>query len=74
MYGKMGKMFDRYVLKPGDWVIVWDEFPDEAKVGLLERFREYCSLPYQVAGGLYIHAIKWDGTKEQYEKVLRGEL
>ena len=60
------------VLKKGDLTIFWDYTPREAIIALYKQF----------VGGNYAdhtdydwkNAIKWDGTKEQYEKVLRGEL
>ena len=70
------------VLKDGDFVIVWDKYPQTAKIELFKEYNKYMVL--DKAGTYYryktktdsfwIHAIKWDGTKEQYEKVLRGEV
>ena len=59
-------------LKEGDMAIFWNHEPREAIIAPYRRF----------VGGNYVdhmdfywkNAIKWDGTKEQYEKVLRGEL
>ena len=59
-------------LKEGDMCIFWDSDPSLAFISIYQCF----------VGGKHIdhmdcywdNAIKWDGTKEQYEKVLRGEL
>ena len=59
-------------LKEGDLAIFWDYTSCEAIIAVYRGF----------LGGRYFdhlamywdNAIKWDGTKEQYEKVLRGEL
>jgi len=59
-------------LKDGDLAIFWNYEPREAIIALYKQF----------VGGNYVdhtdydwkNAIKWDGTQEQYEKVLRGEL
>ena len=59
-------------LKEGDLAIFWDYEPREAIIAHYKHF---------VDGRYFDHldcywdnAIKWDGTKEHYEKVLRGEL
>ena len=60
------------ILKEGDMCIFWDSDPSLAFISIYQCF----------VGGKHIdhmdcywdNAIKWDGTKEQYEKVLRGEL
>ena len=59
-------------LKQGDMCIFWDYEPRTAIIAHYKHF----------AGGKHIdhmdiywkNAIKWDGTKEQYERVLRGEI
>lgn len=59
-------------LKEGDLAIFWDYTPREAIIAVYRG----------VVDGSYVdhlakywdNAIKWDGTKEQYEKVLRGEI
>lgn len=52
------------VLKEGDMAIFWDDdMRHMAMIGVYEHL-----------GSLWDNAIKWDGTKEQFEKVLRGEL
>lgn len=68
--------------KRGDFVIVWDKYPQTAKIELFKEYNKYMVLDkvgtyyrYKTkTDSFWIHAIKWDGTKEQYEKVLRGEL
>ena len=50
------------VPKEGDMCIFWDYEPREA---IIAPYKEITA---------WANAIKWDGTKEQYEKVLRGEL
>ena len=59
-------------LKEGDMCIFWDSDPSLAFISIYQCF---------VGGKHFDHmdcywdnALKWDGTKEQYEKVLRGEL
>jgi hypothetical protein len=60
------------ILKEGDLAIFWDYTPREAIIAVYRG----------VVDGSYVdhlakywdNALKWDGTKEQYEKVLRGEL
>lgn len=50
------------VQKEGDLAIFWDDNSGETRIAIYK-------------GDLYWdHVIKWDGTKEQCEKVLRGEL
>ena len=52
------------ILKEGDLAIFWDDdMRHMAMIGVYEHL-----------DSLWDNAIKWDGTKEQYEKVLRGEL
>ena len=67
-------------LKEGDLAIFWNYEPREAIIAL---YKQDVSLwiPKFVCGSHVDHtdfywknAIKWDGTKEQYERVLRGEI
>ena len=71
------------VLKEGDFAIFWDKFPQTAKIELFKEYNKY--MVFDKVGTYFpryktktdcfwFNAIKWDGTKEQYEKVLRGEL
>jgi len=59
-------------LKEGDLAIFWDYTPREAIIAVyrgVEDGRYFDHLDFY-----WDNALKWDGTKEQYEKVLRGEL
>ena len=60
------------VLKEGDMAIFWDSNPSLALISIYQRFVDSSYVDYR--GCYWKNAIKWDGTKEQYEKVLRGEL
>ena len=60
------------VFKEGDMCIFWDYTPREAIIAVYHHFVDG---NYADHASLYWdNAIKWDGTREQYEKVLRGEL
>ena len=60
------------ILKEGDMCIFWDSDPSLAFISIYQCF----------VGGKHIdhmdcywdNALKWDGTKEHYERVLRGEI
>ena len=52
------------VPKEGDLAIFWDYEPREAIIATYKQFE----------ASYYDNALKWDGTKEQYERVLRGEI
>ena len=52
-------------LKEGDLAIFWDYEPREAIIAVYKGFED---------DSYWDNAIKWDGTREQYERVLRGEL
>ena len=59
-------------LKEGDLAIFWDYEPREA---IIAHYKHFVGGKYVDHLGLcWYNALKWDGTKEQYEKVLRGEL
>lgn len=61
--------------KVGDWVIFWDHSPKAARVGILTDIRSDAKCKYGVDGlAWWLHAVKWDGTKEHLEKVIRGEI
>jgi len=60
------------VLKEGDMAIFWDVNPRDAFIDIYKGFRDGCYVSHRDA--YWDNALKWDGTKEQYEKVLRGEL
>ncbi len=59
-------------LKEGDLAIFWNREPREAIIAHYQQF----------VGGHHVdqtdygwkNAIKWDGTSEQYKRVLRGEI
>ena len=60
------------ILKEGDMCIFWDYTSCEAIIavyrgGIPGNYVDHLAMYWE-------NAIKWDGTKEQYEKVLRGEL
>ena len=58
-------------LREGDMAIFWDYTPREAIIAV---YRGFVDGSYADHLDMYWdNAIKWDGTKEQYEKVLRGE-
>ena len=59
-------------LKEGDMAIFWDVNPRDAFIDIYKGFRDGCYVSHRDA--YWDNALKWDGTKEQYEKVLRGEL
>ena len=59
-------------LKEGDMCIFWDSTPCEAIIALYHHFVDSGYVDHMDC--YWDNAIKWDGTKEQYEKVLRGEL
>lgn len=59
--------------KVGDWVIFWDYSPKAAKVGVLTGIRSDSGYKYRIDGEVHwMHAVKWDGTKEHLEKVRKG--
>ena len=59
-------------LKEGDLAIFWNYEPREA---IIAHYKQFVDGNYVDHMDCYWdNAIKWDGTKEQYEKVLRGEL
>ena len=51
-------------LKDGDLCIIFNRDYSHAFIAKYAWFLDSC----------YDNIIKWDGTKEQYERVLRGEL
>ena len=59
-------------LKKGDIVIAWPvKYEEKAIIGMLRDIDDDY-MTYYVGKGFYTHAIKWDGTREQYEKILNG--
>ena len=61
-------------LKEGDMAIFWDSTPCVAIIAVYGEFKEDENVHYDHRGMCWDNAIKWDGTKEQYKRVLRGEL
>ena len=59
-------------LKEGDMAIFWDANPRDAFIDIYKGFRDGCYVSHRDA--YWDNALKWDGTRGQYEKVLRGEL
>ena len=76
MLAKKGLMWDGEklveVLKEGDMAIFWDHDPSFALIAVYRHFVEGSYVDHM--DFYWANALKWDGTKEQYEKVLRGEL
>ena len=61
-------------LKEGDLAIFWDDNSEEARIAIYKRFDNDYGLYVDHSDIYWFNALKWDGTKGQYEKVLRGEL
>ncbi|MDD3972568.1 MAG: hypothetical protein PHC31_11730 [Clostridia bacterium] len=61
-------------LKEGDLAIFWDDNPEEARIAIYKRFDNDYGLYVDHSDIYRFNALKWDGTKGQYERVLRGEL
>ena len=59
-------------LREGDMCIFWDSDSSLAYISVYKHFLD--GIYVDVTDFYWDNAIKWDGTKEQYEKVLRGEL
>ena len=59
-------------LKEGDLAIFWDYEPREAIIAIYRGFVDGSYVDHLAM--YWDDAIKWDGTKEQYERVLRGEI
>ena len=76
MLAKKGLMWDGEklvnVLREGDMCIFWDYTSCEAIIAVYRGFVDGSYVDHLAM--YWDNAIKWDGTKEQYEKVLRGEL
>ena len=60
-------------LKEGDMAIFWDDNSEDAIISVCKRLDDNGRYVDHL-GLCWDNAIKWDGTREQYEKVLRGEL
>ena len=59
-------------LREGDMCIFWDHEPREAIIAVYRGFLD--GRYFDHLAMYWDNAIKWDGTKEQYERVLRGEI
>lgn len=59
-------------LKEGDLAIFWDYTSCEAIIAVYRGFLDGSYVDHLAM--YWDNALKWDGTKGQYEKVLRGEL
>ena len=59
-------------LKEGDMAIFWDDEPREAIIAIYHHSVDSSYVDHLAM--YWDNAIKWDGTKEQYERVLRGEI
>ena len=62
------------VLKEGDMAIFWDDNSEEARIAIYKRCDDDNGLYVDHSDIYWFNAIKWDGTKGQYERVLRGEI
>ena len=60
------------VPKKGDMCIFWDSTPNEAMICVYKEFEDDHHIDH--LDFYWDNAIKWDGTREQYERVLRGEI
>ena len=61
-------------LREGDMAIFWDDNSEEARIAIYKRYDDDNGLYVDHLGLCWDNAIKWDGTQEHYEGVLRGEL
>lgn len=61
------------VLKKGDFVIVWDSKYEEARIEVYDHYNSRSdSYPHCIRVTSFTNAVKWDGTKEHFERVLKG--
>lgn len=61
-------------LKKGDLAIFWNSYPWEARVGVYNQFYHDSSFPHEDhIGYSFKNVIKFK-SKEQYERVLKGEI
>lgn len=61
--------------KNGDLAIFWDNYTSYAVIRIYGRKdHEYHYDSSGTHGSPWHNAVKWDGTKEQFEKILRGEI
>jgi len=62
------------VLKEGDFAIFWDNNTEDAIIAVYKRYDDDDGLYVDHNDLYWANALKWDGTKGQYERVLRGEI
>ena len=60
------------VLKEGDLAIFWDDEPREAIIAVYRHLVDGSYVDHM--DFYWDNALKWDGTKGQYERVLQGEI
>lgn len=61
--------------KKGDWAIFWDNgYHLKPLIRLYHAKLQVGRTHFDSFGTAWDNAVKWDGTKEQFEKVLRGEI
>ena len=60
--------------KKGDWAIFWDNYPLNPLIRLYHAKSHSGNSYIDNFGTAWDNAVKWDGTKEQFEKVSRGEI
>lgn len=60
------------ILKKGDLAIFWDSSYRNPLIRLYDTKRR--NKHYDNMETYWDNAVKWDGTKEQFEKILRGEI
>ena len=60
-------------LKGGDLAIFWNDYTEYAIISVCKRLDDNGRYVDHL-GLCWDNAIKWDGTRGQYEKVLRGKL
>ena len=60
-------------LKEGDLAIFWNDNTEDAIISVCKRLDDNGRYVDHL-GLCWDNALKWDGTKGQYEKVLRGEI
>lgn len=63
------------VPKKGDFVIVWDSSYKKARIDVYDHYNSGAfDYPHCTRNTAFINAVKWDGTKDHFERVLRGEF
>ena len=62
------------ILKKGDLAIFWDSGCLNPAIRLYHGKSHSGNRNSDNFGTVWDNAVKWDGTKEQFEKVLRGEI